>query len=546
MKAVVALILIYTLTLGAANNNIENNNSNNEENITQILSKEKEEELLKLIGKLEALKSDETLNNEWTKTYSAYVSHKDLIDKREDIKKKIAKYKSLKSLTNKQKKELEELKKELKVLDDKIKLVKDFEKDPFENIISPPELTDAPKITNPFAIISGFSYIKELKNRKSKYLEKYKSLQDTLTKLNQQRAILYQLKAIDKQDIYKDRLEKLSQEIKQLYTIKDIFNTTKEIYLKKADEVEISIKKDIKREFQKALYIGSVALLFLSIFIGLKYLTRKYLSNKDSYYTINKAINIIFITIIILTLLFAYLENVSYLITILGFASAGIAIAMKDWFMSLLGWFVIVIGGAVHVGDRIKIVRGNSEYVGDIVDISLLRITIQEDITLTTYMHNRRAGRIIFIPNNYIFTDLIANYSHSGLKTVWDGIDFYITFDSNVTKAMNIAKNIAKQYSKGYTDITRKQLNNLRSKYQLKSANVEPRVFSFIEGYGMKVSIWYLTNAYATLTLRSTISNKIIEEILKEPDIEIAYPTQSLLVNQKIPKPIKIDESKEI
>jgi small-conductance mechanosensitive channel len=162
-------------------------------------------------------------------------------------------------------------------------------------------------------------------------------------------------------------------------------------------------------------------------------------------------------------------------------------------------------------------------------------------------MQNRRAGRIIFVPNNYIFTDMIANYSHSGLKTVWDGIDFYITFDSNSSKAMNIAKTVAKRYSKGYTDITRKQLNRLRSKYQLKSTNVEPRVFSFIEGYGMKVSVWYLTNAYATLTLRSTISTKIIEEIQKEVDIEIAYPTQSLMVNSAIPKPEILEkEPKEI
>ncbi len=541
-RVLVALFLIYSIVLWAANDD----NNSSDLNTTNQISKEKKEEILKLVAKLSALQNDETLNNEWTKTYSAYISHKKLIDKKDAIERKIKRYKSLKSLTKKQKKLLEDLKRDLKVLNDKINLVKDFEKEPFQKIITPPELTDAPKITNPFAIISGFSYIKELKNRKSKYLDRYKSLQDTLSKLNQQRAILYQLTSLSNEDIYKENLKAVSNEIKQLYTIKDIFKTTKEIYLKKADEVEISIRKDIKREFQKALYIGIVALIFLSIFLGLKYLTRKYFSNKDSYYTINKAINIIFITIIILTLLFAYLENVSYLITILGFASAGIAIAMKDWFMSLLGWFVIVIGGAVHVGDRIKIVKDGAEYVGDIVDISLLRMTIQEDITLTTYMHNRRAGRIIFIPNNYIFTDLIANYSHSGLKTVWDGIDFYITFDSNSTKAMNIAKNIAKQYSKGYTDITRKQLNNLRSKYQLKSTNVEPRVFSFIEGYGMKVSVWYLTNAYATLTLRSTISNKIIEEILKEPDIEIAYPTQSLLINKSIPKPIIDEEAKEV
>ena len=157
-------------------------------------------------------------------------------------------------------------------------------------------------------------------------------------------------------------------------------------------------------------------------------------------------------------------------------------------------------------------------------------------------MHNRRAGRIIFVPNNYIFTDMIANYSHAGLKTVWDGIDFTITFDSNITKATTIAKNRAKQYSRGYTDMTRKQLNKLRSKYQLKNTNVEPRVFAFIDEYGVKISVWYLTNAYATLTLRSTISTKILEDILQEPDIALAYPTQSLYLDKNMPKAKVSDE----
>jgi len=112
---------------------------------------------------------------------------------------------------------------------------------------------------------------------------------------------------------------------------------------------------------------------------------------------------------------------------------------------------------------------------------------------------------------------MIANYSHAGLKTVWDGIDIMITFDSNSNKATSIAKEVAKKYSKGYTDITRKQLNKLRSSYHLKNTNVEPRVFAFIESYGVRVSVWYLTNAFATLTLRSTISLEILS---KEEDIE--------------------------
>jgi len=194
------------------------------------------------------------------------------------------------------------------------------------------------------------------------------------------------------------------------------------------------------------------------------------------------------------------------------------------------------------VGDRVKFVREGIEYVGDVVDISLLRMTIHEDVTLTSYMHNRRAGRIIFIPNNFVFTDMIANYSHAGLKTVWDGIDYMITFDSNVSKATSITKEIVKKYSKGYTDITRKQLNKLRSQYSMKNTNVEPRVYSFMEPYGVKISAWYHTNAYATLTLRSTISAEILERLNQEEDIFLAFPTQSIYVDKDVRKPLPPEE----
>jgi len=40
-----------------------------------------------------------------------------------------------------------------------------------------------------------------------------------------------------------------------------------------------------------------------------------------------------------------------------------------------------------------------------------------------------------------------------------------------------------------------------------------------------------LTNAYATLTLRSTISTEILDAFLAESDITIAYPTQKLYLS---------------
>lgn len=75
--------------------------------------------------------------------------------------------------------------------------------------------------------------------------------------------------------------------------------------------------------------------------------------------------------------------------------------------MSILGWMVIVFGGSFHVGDRIKIQKDGLPYVGDIIDISLLRMTVLEDITLTSYKENIRSGRIFscrttwFLPRSF-------------------------------------------------------------------------------------------------------------------------------------------------
>ena len=486
----------------------------------------------------QALEKEEAKGNVWSKIYSNYTTYQNLKERLASLSKEMFALNKIKDRTPDQTEKLRKIKVERETIQGKLQLLKEYADNPFQKLLEPPQLETPPTIGNPFAIISAISYRQKLQNERHKYAATHQSLVQVIARLRHKRDLLAKMLSLDL-DNPKLHAEfaALEKEIDTLRPVEEILKTTEQVYDKKIDEAILKVDAGMKREVTKAVVIASVILGFFLLFLAVKFLIQRYMSKKESFYLINKALNFIFLNVVVLILLFAYIENVSYLVTILGFASAGIAIAMKDWFMSILGWFVIVIGGSVHVGDRVKFVRDGVQYVGDIVDISPLRMTMQEDITLTSYMVNRRSGRIIFIPNNYVFTDMLANYSHAGLKTVWDGIDVTITYDSNASKAASIAKEIVKKYSKGYTDITRKQLNKLRKSYHLKNTNVEPRIYTFIEPYGVKISAWYMTNAFATLTLRSTISMEILERYAAERDIEIAYPTQSLYVNKHIPAP---------
>jgi small-conductance mechanosensitive channel len=327
--------------------------------------------------------------------------------------------------------------------------------------------------------------------------------------------------------------KKFQKEIAAFDSALHVVNATGAVYAKRIEDLEFRASSEIQVQVKSVLSLVIIIIVLIGISFLFKMAFKKYIKDHERYYMINKIINFLNFFIIAMIVFVTYIDNVSYLVTVLGFASAGIAIALKDWFMSVLGWLVIVVGGSIHVGDRVRCYNNGIEYVGDVLDISMLRITILEDVTLTSHMTNRRAGRIIFIPNNYIFTEMIANYTHYSLKTVWDGIDIVVTFDSNHKKASYMAKEITRKFSKGYTDITRKQLNKLRNQYSLKNTNVEPRIFTLPEPNGVAISCWYLTNAYATLTLRSTITLEIIDAFNKADDIQIAYPTQTVNFSSK-------------
>jgi len=529
-KRVLLLLFIYLLVFVQS---IEASKNINEEvaesNITYSDTKDRLYQLGQELNDIDQQINDESV---WQKIYANHLTYIKLKSDIEDIKKRIRFYKARGA--RKYRTKISELRSKISQLEERLNLLKEYEHNPFKTVVKPNEIKNIPSVTNPIAIISALSFLKQLNEQLVRFENEITSLKKFTSLLEKKISILKEYLEIESDNAsLRQELKQIEQELEDALDALSLNETALVVYRKKVDEIRLRLTDQIMEQAKKAGVIGITIIVLLMFVLLFKWLIKRTITDNERFYMANKIINFTFVFLVIMILIFAYIENVSYLVTVLGFASAGIAIAMKDWFMSMLGWMVIVVGGSIHVGDRIRVDKDGMKYIGDVLDISLFRITILEDITLTTYLHNRRAGRIIFIPNNYIFTSMIANYTHATMKTVWDGIDFTITFDSNHKKAQMIAKETAKKYAKGYTDITRKQLNKLRARYNLKNTNVEPRVYSFMEENGIRISVWYLTNAYATLTLRSTISSEILDQINEQEDITIAYPSQRIYLGDE-------------
>jgi len=463
---------------------------------------------------------DEIKNNIWISRFSNFIGYQNLQKQAKQLEAEQKKPASADKIT--------EIQKKLRAAKEQLILLKEYEKSPFLDIIAMPETPEPARITNPFSIISGFSTIRNLQAQKVEQKNAIENIKALIEKLEAKKTLYARLVQIDADASTLEEYKNLDYELGEFSSAYEIAQTTYDVYEKKINSQIAVQTADIKAQIKRAGNIAAWILVVIALSFFCKVVAKKYIKNDENFYIANKIINVLNFTLIALILLFSYIENMTHFVTVLGFASAGLAIAMKDMFMSSLGWLTIVLGGSFRVGDRIRVHKNGETYVGDIIDISVLRMTLFEDVTLTTWKENKRAGRVIFIPNNYIFTDLISNYTHSGLKTVWDGISILLTFDSNHKKAMYLIKNIVRKYSKGYTDIAKKQMSQLRSQYSIKNPNVEPRIFSFFEPYGIEISVWYMTNSYATLGLRSNISAEILDALRSEPDIKIAYPAYTL------------------
>lgn len=442
------------------------------------------------------------------------------------------------SLIKAKKTQREQLESKIKILEDKLNVLKDYETYSIVKYLNlPSEPSEYKKISNIYLVIEGLSERKQLLNENKEYESKLKDFTSLVSKVEQKTKLLQSLYELESSE---NLNQELAYSIKELSdyksTLENITNAYEIFKVKVANSIKL-INADIKKQYDSAIkFIAIIICIFIARYlVGL--ILRKYVDDKDKVYTSFKILNIFTFIIVTMFSLFYFVENISYLVSVLGFASAGLAIAMKDMFMSLLGWVTLQFGGGFHVGDRIKATKNGVTYVGDIIDISLLKMTIYEDVTYTTFLTNRRAGRIIYIPNNYIFTELISNYNYSYMKTVWDGIDIVLDFSSNIEKAKQIILESAQTHTQAFSDSAKKAIQKMRNHYQMKNSGTDPKMFVMLEQYGVKISIWYMANSREALKMRSIVSEEIIKRLKECDDIKLAFPSQTLYLDKRTNQP---------
>ena len=207
-------------------------------------------------------------------------------------------------------------------------------------------------------------------------------------------------------------------------------------------------------------------------------------------------------------------EDLTVITAALGVVSAALVISLKDVCTSVFGWLVIMTGRKFDIGDRLEI-EGTR---GDVLDIEVLRTTLLE---VNGWLgSDQPTGRVITIPNHFIFTAKVFNFTH-GHPFIWGKVDLTVTFATPVATAMALFDRVLREETREQFAAAQAAASAMRDRYGVEDAVYKPKIYTQITENGVMFSLFYVANYREFSAVRNQLNRRLIANLETHPNIQI-------------------------
>lgn len=207
--------------------------------------------------------------------------------------------------------------------------------------------------------------------------------------------------------------------------------------------------------------------------------------------------------------------------------SAAFIYVMQEPLQNIVGWGLLAMRRMYKLGDRIEM-NGVRGYV---VSISPMNTTVRE--FGGWFRADIFTGRYATIPNRNVLTGNVFNYTKD-TPFVWDHVEVSVTYESDLKNAERLILDAANEV---VGDLMRNNREYLRSRYEFKELATfvpeEPTMRWEMKDSWVNLSLIFYCPAHRRGYYKSEITKRILEKILDEPTVEIAYPHTEIVPYSK-------------
>jgi small-conductance mechanosensitive channel len=206
----------------------------------------------------------------------------------------------------------------------------------------------------------------------------------------------------------------------------------------------------------------------------------------------------------VLLVLFVVFGIPSQTSTIIGLATAGLTIALKDFIVAFVGWFVLIGRNGVRVGDWVEI----NGVVGEVVEITLMRTVILETGNWTDIGHP--TGRKVTFMNSYAIEGHFFNFSTAG-QWLWDEIELVVPADRDPYPVLDAIQKIVTRETDANVRAAEQEWKNATNRYAAQAISAAPAINLKPTGSSVEVHVRYITRANERFAVRTRLYKALVD-----------------------------------
>ena len=221
--------------------------------------------------------------------------------------------------------------------------------------------------------------------------------------------------------------------------------------------------------------------------------------------------------LIVIVLMVNFSDEIGSAATVVGFAAAGIAVALQNVILSIAGYFFLIGRFGIKAGDRVQI----GGVTGDVIDIGLVKLSLME--LGGTGTHREPTGRVAVFSNAIVFQPSGNFFKQApGTSFVWNEVRLTLAPDVDYRLAEKRLLDAVDEVFARYRDRVMRDYRHLERDLNIMLETPKPQSRLHLSKDGLEIVIRYPAETYTAPQITDEISRRVLDAINREPSLRLA------------------------
>ena len=295
--------------------------------------------------------------------------------------------------------------------------------------------------------------------------------------------------------------------------------------------------RELRRLLIRLIVLAASLLLIFAGGLVWRWLTNRYVTDIRRRGQVMAARRLAIGLMILIVLLLNFSDEIGSAATVVGFAAAGIALALQNVILSVAGYFFLIGRFGIKAGDRVQI----GGVTGDVIDIGLVKLSLME--LGGTGTHREPTGRVAVFSNAIVFQPSGNFFKQApGTSFVWNEVRLTLAPDVDYRLAEKRILGAVDEVFARYRDRVMRDYRHLERDLNVMLETPKPQSRLHLSQSGLEIIIRYPAETYTAPQITDEISRRVLDAINKEPRLCLS-PQGTANIQSQVPPPANPEEA---